>query len=163
MPQEHELGREGLIAGIIGATSVAIWFLVVDIIAGHPLYTPTVLGAAIFGVFGDTTRDSTFVHILAYTIIHYVAFIAAGEVVAYVVHKAESEPSVLVVFTLLFIIFELGFYGGIAMLAETQLRSLAWYQIAVGNILAAFVMGLYMVRTHPALRREFAHAMGGEE
>lgn len=163
MPQGHSITREGVIAGIIGATSVAVWFLVVDALAGHPLFTPTVLGTAVFSVFGDTTRDSAIVHVLFYTVIHYAAFILAGIVMSYVVHRAETEPSVLVVFTLLFIIFELGFYGVAALLAETELRTLAWYQIAAGNVLAALLMGVYMWRTHPALRQEFAHALGGDE
>jgi hypothetical protein len=163
MPQGHSIAREGVIAGIIGATSVAIWFLAVDTIAGHPLYTPALLGTAAFSVFGDTTRDGSLVHVLVYTIIHYAAFVGTGILVSYVVHRAETEPSVLVVFTLLFIIFELGFYGLTVLLAQTELRMLAWYQIAAGNLLAALMMGIYMWRTHPALGREFAHAMGGEE
>ena len=164
MPHEHGSVREGIIAGVIGATAVAVWFLIVDIVSHHGmLYTPRVLGTAAFSVFGDTTRDGGVVHIVTYTILHYAAFIVTGIIASAVVHKAEVEPSVLVVFTLLFIIFELGFYGLTAILAETTLRTLAWYQVAVGNLLAAVTMGLYLWRTHPALRQEFAHALGGDE
>jgi len=163
MPHGHRLAREGVIAGILGATAVAIWFLAVDAIAGHPLYTPTFLGTALFSIVGGTAHESTLTYLIAYTIFHYAAFIGSGLVVSYVVHKAESEPSVLMVFMLLFIIFELGFYGVILMLAETTLQSLAWYQIAAGNVLAAGIMGAYMWRTHPALSVELVHAMGGEE
>jgi hypothetical protein len=163
MTQGHSVAREGVIAGILGATAVAVWFLVVDMIAGHPLYTPTLLGTALFSIVGGTAHESTLTYLVAYTIFHYAAFVGSGLAVSYVVHKAETEPSVLMIFVLLFIIFELGFYGLILMLAETTLRSLAWYQIAAGNVLAALVMGTYMWRTHPALGQEFAHAMGGEE
>jgi hypothetical protein len=163
MTQEHSIAREGVIAGILGATAVAVWFLVVDVIAGSPLYTPTLLGTALLSIVGGTAQESTLTYLVAYTIVHYAAFIASGLAVSYVVHKAATEPSVLLIFMLLFIIFELGFYGMTLMLAETALRSLAWYQIAAGNVLAALVMGVYMWRTHPALGQEFAHAMGGEE
>src|SRR5262249_10018492 len=37
------LYQEGLVAGIIGALTVALWFLVVDVAHGRPLYTPTLL------------------------------------------------------------------------------------------------------------------------
>jgi hypothetical protein len=163
MPRAHSLAREGLIAGIIGATVVAVWFLLVDTIAGHPLYTPKLLGAGLFSILGDTTRDSAAAHIIGYTVFHYLAFILGGTVVSFVVHKAETEPSVLVVFTLLFIIFELGWYGLVATLAETQFGALAWYQVGVANVLAAIAMGLYMWKTHPALKEEFTHALGGNE
>ena len=42
------LYQEGLIAGLVGAATVAIWFLIIDTIQGRPLYTPAVLGAALF-------------------------------------------------------------------------------------------------------------------
>jgi len=47
-----ELSRlysEGIIAGMIGAAIIAIWFLILDTFNGRPLYTPTVLGTALFG------------------------------------------------------------------------------------------------------------------
>ena len=37
--------REGFIAGLIGAGAVALWFLIVDMIAGRPFFTPAMLGS----------------------------------------------------------------------------------------------------------------------
>ncbi|HEY7896166.1 MAG TPA: hypothetical protein VIC24_14790 [Gemmatimonadaceae bacterium] len=163
MPPAHSIVREGVIAGVIAATGVAVWFLVVDVVSGHGVfYTPQLLGAAMFSVFGNTAGDSPVLHVAIYTVFHYAAFIGSGLIASRVVHRAEEEPSVLITFTLLFIIFELGFYGVAATLAETHMRALAWYQIAAGNVLAALLMGIYLYRTHPALRQEFAHAMEGE-
>ena len=31
-----------------GAATIAIWFAVLDVVSGRPLYTPTVLGTALF-------------------------------------------------------------------------------------------------------------------
>jgi len=163
MPAAHNAVREGVIAGIIAATGVAVWFLVVDVASGHgAFYTPQLLGGALFSVFGNTTADSPVLHVAVYTVFHYAAFVVCGLIASRVVHRAEQEPSVLVTFTLLFIIFELGFYGLAATMAETRMHALAWYQIAAGNVLAALLMGVYLYRTHPALRQEFAHAMEGE-
>ena len=39
---------DGVIAGLIGAAIVAIWFLFMDAITRLPLYTPTVLGEGLF-------------------------------------------------------------------------------------------------------------------
>lgn len=164
MPREHRTVREGVVAGIIGATSVAVWILIVDVVSHHgALYTPTLLGSALFSVFGSTRHDPTIVHLAAYTLFHFGAFILLGIVAAMVVHTAERAPWVLLVSTVMFIIFELGVLGVAAMLAESPLHTLAWYVVAVGNVLAAVLMGLYLVRTHPALRQEFAHAITAEE
>ena len=40
--------EEGLITGILGAATVALWFFLVDAIKGRPLYTPTVLGTVLY-------------------------------------------------------------------------------------------------------------------
>jgi hypothetical protein len=38
--------RDGLIAGLIGAALVAVWFLIYDAAIGQPFRTPALLGAA---------------------------------------------------------------------------------------------------------------------
>jgi hypothetical protein len=164
MVVRHSLTREGIIAGAIGATGVALWFLLVDTIAGQPFYTPRVLGSAMLSLFGPPRGEGALTFVLAYTIFHYAVFVGVGMLLTFVVHQAESEPSMLAVFLILFIIFELGFYGLVAILAESRfLGALAWYQIALGNLVAAALMGGYMWRSHPALGEELAHAFGGGE
>jgi len=46
--QLSRIMREGFIAGLIGAGAVALWFLIVDVIAGRPFFTPAMLGSAVF-------------------------------------------------------------------------------------------------------------------
>jgi hypothetical protein len=163
MPR-HSIARDGVIAGVLGATAVAVWFLIIDTIAGHPLYTPRVLGTALFTVLGPLGAEGWLTHVVAYTIFHYAAFIVVGVIAAIVIHRAESDPAVLAGLLILFVAFELAFYGFTALLAEAlPLGALAWYQVAAGNLLAALSMGVYLWRTHPALRDEFERALGGGE
>ena len=44
--------REGIIAGLIAAAIVAVWFLIYDAARGQPFRTPALLGAAV--EVGDT-------------------------------------------------------------------------------------------------------------
>jgi uncharacterized membrane protein YphA (DoxX/SURF4 family) len=157
----HPLLREGIIAGLIGATAVALWFLVVDVIAGEPLFTPATLGRALLSVLGPATAGETVLGaVIVYTIFHYAAFIAVGLIAAVVVQVAETEPSVLAGFLILFVVFELAFHGFVALLQHTTpLGDLAWYQVLAGNLLAATAMGTYLWKMHPALREELRHAM----
>ena len=160
----RSIARDGITAGIIGATAVAIWFLIVDTIAGHPLHTPRILGTALFSVLGPLGNEGPAVHIAAYTVFHYVAFIVVGLIAAAIIHWADREPTVLAGLLILFVAFELGFYGLTALLAEyLPLGDLAWYQVAAGNLIAAVLMGTYLWRTHPALGRQFAEALDGRE
>jgi hypothetical protein len=156
--------REGIIAGFIGATSIAIWFLIVDTVEGRPFYTPTVLGIGLLSVFGPRGDEGAVAHVIAYTIFHYGIFLGIGILVSYIVHRAEKDDTVLAVALILFVALEVGFYGLVAVLSQTrQLGALAWYQVMAGNLIAALTMGIYIWRTHPELRRELEHALVGDE
>ncbi|MEJ7809628.1 MAG: hypothetical protein WKG32_04340 [Gemmatimonadaceae bacterium] len=164
MAERHNVTREGLIAGFIGATAVAVWFLIVDTVAGQPLHTPAVLGAALLDVLGPRGMEGSIAHVAIYTIFHFLMFSAVGVVVALIVHRAEDQPAILALLLVLFVVIEMGFYGLTAILSNSGiLGELAWYQIGLANLIAAALMGTYMYRRHPALRQEFAHALGGEE
>src|SRR5205814_4058230 len=47
MLKYHPMLADGLLTGSIGAAAIALWFLVIDALAGRPLFTPAALGSAI--------------------------------------------------------------------------------------------------------------------
>ncbi len=152
--RQHRTVREGILAGIIGATVVAIWFLIVDAIAGNVLFAPAALGSAIF--FGATSPAQVtvdFTTVAGYTLIHYLAFIGVGLIAAAVVRGAEDSPPLVLGLALLFVVAETLFIGLVAIAANWILGSFAWWAIVVGNVLAALAMGAYLWKTHPALQK----------
>jgi len=161
---EHNSVQEGIVAGCLSATVIAVWILVVDLIAGHPFLTPMVLGRALTGVLGVRVGDTMFMYVAAYTLFHYVVFALIGVMVAIVVHAARRTPGVLAGFLILFIAFELGFYALTgALSAGSELRGLAWYQLGAANLVAAFVMFYFMWLRHPELKQELADALEGHD
>ena len=86
--------QEGMVAGLLGAVTIAVWFLVVDSLSGRPLYTPTVLGLALFqgtaGLASSVAIDLEMV--LMFTWVHGLAFMAIGGLVSYLLDVAE-HPS----------------------------------------------------------------------
>ena len=159
----HRIAREGLIAGMLGATAIAIWFLIVDVMSGRPFFTPIELGRALLSVLGTRpVQDSNTVYVVVYTLFHFAAFIATGIVAVAVIEFARSEPTVLAGAVILFVVFELAFNGFVALLRETtNLGNLSWTQVLVGNLIAALVMGTYLWRAHPELRESLTHALDG--
>jgi hypothetical protein len=159
--RDRGIVRDGVISGAIGATAVAVWFLIVDTIAGRPLFTPQVLGDAFLGVFGAAPGFP--VNVLGYTIFHYAAFIAVGMLAATIIRASRRTPSVLAGFLILFVAFEIGFQGFVALLSlVSPLRGLAWTQILVGNLIAATLMGTYLWRVNPGIGRRLALALNGK-
>ena len=156
---EHRIVREGIIAGLIGAAGVAIWFLIVDTVQGQPFRTPAMLGSALLSIFGARGAEGTITFVLVYTVFHGLAFLGVGILLTFLVHHAENDPEVLAAIIVLFIIFELGFAGLVALLAESPLfGTLAWYQVAAGNAIASVGMGYFLWRRHPKLRAGLSHA-----
>jgi hypothetical protein len=80
------------------------------------------------------------------------AFIVTGFLAAAIAVAADEQPPLVLGAVLFFAVFEAFFMGGLAVLAEFLLGALAWWTIAVGNLLAAVSMGVYLWIHHPRLR-----------
>jgi hypothetical protein len=149
------LYQEGLIAGLIGAATVALWFLILDSLSGQPLHTPAVLGTALFR-HGATTPLTDVLPdlemVLMFTWVHGLVFVAIGGIVARLLALAERQPNVGFGILMLFVFFEFGFVVAAMFFAEPILRALAWPAVLVANLLAAAAMGGYFWLRHPNLR-----------
>jgi len=143
---------DGVIAGIIGATIVAIWFLFLDAVSGLPFYAPTVLGAALFLTAEDlASTEAVPISLkltLMYTWVHGLGFVVLGEIAAYFLLWSGKNPN-LGIFLLLFVILEFGFVGIAFIFAEPVLHELAWPVVLLGNLLAAAGMTCYFRLRHP--------------
>lgn len=154
---DHRIVREGLVAGLVGAGTVAVWFLAVDSAQGRPLFTPAALGSAIFLGASDLAMVEVNPWTVAgYTVLHLVAFALVGLVAAAITVEAERTPALILGAVLLFVAFEAFFLGLLAVVAEFLLGPLAWWTIAVGNLLAVLAIGYYLWKKHPLLRAAFA-------
>jgi hypothetical protein len=164
MAERHNSIREGIYAGIIGATAIVVWFAIIDILGAHPFHTPDILGAGLLSVLGKPAMmDSLAFRVIMYTIFHYVAFALVGILVAKIVHQSRRTPAILAGFLIAFVAFELGAIGITTLLTESPLGGMAWYQIFLANLLAAALMFWFMWRRHPDLRADIDRALGGTD
>lgn len=149
--------REGLITGVIGAVTVALWFLVLDIAQGRIFFMPAALGSALFLQAASAEAVNMSAGIIAgYTLVHFAGFIAVGLLAAAIFRRAEREPPVLLGAALLFVTLEAFFIGLIAIVASWMLDIIPWWTIAIANLVAGAAMGIYLWRAHPRLRAELA-------
>ena len=148
----HPVTRQGIVAGLLGAVVVAIWFLIIDSVLREPLYTPAALATILFQ--GGGTPDSVVVAltpVLGYSFVHFTFFVLFGVLLSGLVMQVEKFPPLAFGLLILFVVFEVFFIAMVAMLGRWILEELAWWSILVGNILAALAMGTYMWRAHPEL------------
>src|SRR5437899_6757770 len=115
--QLRQVLHEGFIAGLIGAAAVALWFLVVDVIAGRPFFTPAMLGSAVFwGVHDPAQVVIEYSRIIGYSMIHVSAFIIVGTISAVLAAEGEVARATFYLVVVFFAIFEFGFYVTVAVL-----------------------------------------------
>src|ERR1044071_1169507 len=129
-PPERSVLREGIVAGLIGAAVVAVWFFVFDLLRGRPFITPTLLGSFVFfGINTPVGLEPAPGPILRYTVLHGLVFIA---------------------FVILFAAFEVFFFGVLSVLGRAMQAALVWWSVLIGNLLASVAMLWFFFRAHRA-------------
>jgi hypothetical protein len=143
---------EGVVAGLVGAAIVALWFLAIDTIHGEPLRTPQLLGTAFL------RQADPLAAVVSYTVVHGVAFVVFGVVASTLIAAAERAPVFLVFLIILFTAFEVASFGAIIIAANWVLNEVAGWTIFVGNLLAAGAMLAFFFRRHRTLATRLTDA-----
>jgi len=158
MRHHHSVWKEGAVTGLLGAFTVAVWFLALDLINGRPLFTPSVLGQIL--LLGRTGPEAQTVHtaaVLLYSVFHLLAFVLFGLLVTKLVHLAVNNPALRFGLVMLFVVFELFFWGFTYVFFTGTRELFPRGAVLVANTLAAIVMATYLWRRHPSLRRALRH------
>ena len=150
----HSIVHEGTDVGLIGGLAVATWFFILDSIAVRPFHTPSLLGQVL--LLGDRTPEAgqlAFGAILFYTAFHFIVFACIGMGLVALVHWAIDNPVVRYALLPVFIVFEVLFYGLLAIFSERTHELFPFWAVISANTLAALCMAAYLWRRHPALRQ----------
>jgi hypothetical protein len=144
------LAEDGVVAGIIGAAVVAIWFLVLDVARGQPFLTPSMVGSVLF--LGDSLEAASTLNVVmvfAYTGVHGMLFLLAGCVLSWMVAQVERNPQLGLVLLLLFLLFESVLFGFEVTIVPTLVGALGAFSVAFANLLGAVAMFWYLLLRRP--------------
>jgi len=150
----RSLLTEALTTGLVGATTVAVWFFLVDMISGTPFRTPGILGSIVF--LGISSADEAVINVTTvglYSILHGSVFFLVGIGTTVIVRAADRTPSVLGLFIPLTVVLQVLFVGLTAIVAQFLLGAIAWWAVLGGNLLASFLMGSLLLYWHPVTAR----------
>jgi hypothetical protein len=143
---------DSIYSGAVGGTAVALFFLVVDLLDGRPLFTPLMMGNAIlYGAAVGDVAEVKFDPIAYFSLAHMAAFVGLGAAVTWLVHEVElhSKHPVLVLF-LLFVVIEVAFSLVAPLAIPGVIRELGIARVITANLLAAGSMAIYFVLRHRA-------------
>jgi hypothetical protein len=159
----HSIGNEATSTGLLGAGTVAAWFLLLDFIAGRPLHIASVLGQVLLS--GSRKPELGALHwggVEAYGFFHFLSFLAVGWLAVRLLHLAIRQPVWLVGLLILFVSLETAVFAvSFAVFQGTGAEYLRW-PVLVGNLLAVLVMGTYLWRTHRLVVRYVARVPLGD-
>ena len=161
MNEPHSAGREGAVAGVIGAAAVALWYFIVDMLRGMPMHTPNAIAQLLFG--SGSSDAGEFGTIAVVTVVHFAAFIVVGICLAALFHLAIRDIAwrMGVLFAL---VITFGFIAGLAyMLGPLTGETFPHWTVLGGALVGALTMGGYLWYTHPQLAQSFREVALGDE
>ena len=145
-----EFVLEGMMVGVIGASVVALWFLLVDAVLREPLLTPSLVADHLFGVDPDAHALTVdLARVSAVVALHGGLFVLFGIAAAWFVSRHVVQPSLPGLLLTLFAALEGAFLLGTELAFPGVARAIGHVPILVANALAAFAMALYLRRTEP--------------
>ena len=140
----------GAASGLIGATTVALWFLYLDFSRGHMLYTPTVLGTVLFhGGEGLATVQPSVVTSALFTVVHATVFVLIGIAAARLLDLFEHRVNAVLAVILLFVILGFALLAFAMTFSALPLEVLSLPDVLFANVIAAVAMVAHLVRARP--------------
>ncbi len=163
-PERQRVLSEGLVAGLLGYASIALFFGVLHLLTGQSLFhTAATLGDGLVSHDPTVLGGATVGSVIAFNGVHLVAFLLFGVIAAWLVSSSERNPGFIIV--MLFLGLAGFFYSLTGFLGYSVNHPLApsWISIAVSNVIAGVLMAGYLFRFHPGLWRTVLQSTDPEQ
>ena len=146
---------DAFVTALGGGAAVALFFLVVDLLDGQPLFTPSLIGSVLFhGVSAEAVATVQLDAVAYYSILHLASFAALGTAISLLVYEVELHSRhPVVVLLVLFAIIEVGFLAVASLALPGVIDRLGIVRIGAANLLAAGSIALFFLWSHaPGMR-----------
>jgi hypothetical protein len=141
---------DGVVAGLIGAAVVALWFLLLDSVRGQVFETPAMLAANLLpGVHHNGTANGWL--ITWYSAFHFGTFAIIGAVGGLMLEESVRDPHLFIPLFIFVIAFEVFFIAVVMLLGPSAMVALPWWEVIIANLLATAAMLAYFLWRQPAL------------
>ncbi|NIP81532.1 MAG: hypothetical protein GWM90_20885 [Gemmatimonadetes bacterium] len=152
MSRSRSVVTRGAVAGVLAASAIVVFFLVVDLARGEVLRTPSFLAAVLLGLEEGAIGP---VGVGAYTILHYVVFAGIGIGMAWVLDRLLAPATLLLGVVVGFLLFDAVFYLGLALTGVDIVDVIGWPSFLAGNLIGGLVLAASLERTGGAPRRSW--------
>jgi hypothetical protein len=155
MSQDHatklnDFLYDSVYSAAVGAAAVAIFFLISDLLQGQPLFTPSLVGSALFLGLDPASVGTVHLGVIGlFSLVHFAAFFALGATTSWAIQREPRLPARSMVLAIaLFASLEGGVLIFDALFAPGTLAAVGHGEILVANVLAASSMALSLRHAH---------------
>ena len=153
-----EILGDGTMAGVIGASAIALFFLLIDTARREPLFTPSVMASALLRSEAPAQASVDLSMVAAYSVLHGAAFVAVGVLAAWATAMRHASVATFTLAIALFGTLEAGFLVTCIAVNRTLLDVVGVAPATVGNLLAAIGMAAYLHRwPHDSIEEREGH------
>ena len=145
-----DLAYDAFYGAAIGGAAIAFFFLAVDVVAGRPLHTPSMLGQVLFGGADPASVDTISLEMMAYfTVVHLVSFLVLGGLVSLLCRVLGiSKTNMPVVTAVVFVALTATFFAGDLTLMPGVAEAIGIPLVLAANLLTAVAMALFFRKAH---------------
>lgn len=159
-PERARMLAQGLIAGAIGYAGVVVFYAIFNLATGRPIYfTAAVLGQALLGQLASPPEVTAApAPIFVYNGLHLVVFLILGFLASWFISVTERHPRLWYLILSLAVFVFIHIFGAVAAFAAPAREAIPLWTVLLASLVAAALMGFYLGKMHPRLRRDIRRA-----
>ena len=139
----NDTAVQGAIAGMLAGACVALWFLVLDMMAGAPFQTPATLAAAVL----DTELIEVLPRfVVLYSIVHFSIFALLGAVTALYLAALDISPGWLIGMVFGLAVLNAVHYSALLLTGAKVITVLPPVHVVAANLVGGMAMMTYLHR-----------------
>lgn len=145
-----DLAYDAFYGAAVGGAVLAFFFLAVDVIAGRVLYTPSMLGQALFEGADPASVEEVRLEMVAYfTVVHLVSFLVLGGVISFLCQALGiAKTTTPLVTGVVFVILTAAFFAGDLLLMQGVAEAIGIPLVLAANFVTALAMALFLRQAH---------------
>ena len=145
-----DLVYDAFFGGGIGGSAIGLFFLLLDAVEGRPLYTPTLLGASLFGGVAPASVEAVRLDMVSFfSMVHFATFFVLAGALSYVSRVSRAvEGHVLVMTAMVFCVLTAAILLADWVFMPGVVETLGYGRVLVANALTGLAMAAFMKWSH---------------
>ncbi len=141
---------DAFFSGALGGSAIALFFLVIDMVEGRPLFTPSLIGTTLFTGADPASMSAVRLDMVAYfSVVHFAAFFVLGLAISRLCAASimvQQHPAIMA--GTVFVILTATLFAGDVLLMRGVISAIGIGWVLAANLVTGGVMAWFVRRAH---------------